>query len=326
MPLPETNLTISAVKSAIGATTNKLSSLCTHPNINMWSDKKPGYLNPNPVTHQIEYIRPQGGENDPYKLGDFRGYYHGEAAPYLLGISDFSVNTYPSTSGVWNGNVRVNMVGQGSDIGGYSYLMVRVHNSSGYKEFFQVPLKTDGTDTICDYHLDYNGSAEYTIKVCLSTGQESAYVYFPGDYQFNVSIYQFTQEFQCNWDPYSYPAYGEGVIDPTYLHHSMQFQNFSLSKGATEYTYSVQARLMTDGVQDFGWVQAGDFFRVPRGTNTEIKVADWYPGVYGCPSGPGTAGWRLVNYDWTTITGTIPRDLIEEDDNLRMAIHSVNID
>lgn len=44
MALPNTNLTISDVKNELGATTNVLSALCTHADLNMFSYEKPGEL------------------------------------------------------------------------------------------------------------------------------------------------------------------------------------------------------------------------------------------------------------------------------------------
>lgn len=44
MALPNTNLTISDVKNALGVSTNDLSALCTHSNLNMFSYEKPGEL------------------------------------------------------------------------------------------------------------------------------------------------------------------------------------------------------------------------------------------------------------------------------------------
>jgi len=101
MALPSTGITTSMVASAIGASTNDVGTLCSHPNVNMWSKRKPfrdnviqhdepywwrrsgisdnirgGLYIPNGVDQTWSYSKPTGGINNPYRLGDFRGYEH----------------------------------------------------------------------------------------------------------------------------------------------------------------------------------------------------------------------------------------------------------
>ena len=107
MALSNTGISISAVKNALGASTNDVGLLCTHPNINRWSRWKPirsskldgiteadivsaksglvvpsvnGYANiinyyrSNP-NFTFPYNKPRGGTyNEFYRLGDFRNY------------------------------------------------------------------------------------------------------------------------------------------------------------------------------------------------------------------------------------------------------------
>ena len=100
MALPNTGITTSMVASAIGAATNDVGQLCTHPNINKWSKWKPvkynsvtpitqaqlasvnfGITPPTPSTDYTEvmdvkwgYQKPTGGSSSPYRLSDFRNY------------------------------------------------------------------------------------------------------------------------------------------------------------------------------------------------------------------------------------------------------------
>lgn len=110
MALPTSGISVSMVKSAIGAGTNNVGQLCTHPNINKWSKKKPvildsvapdrssswwrstsgncGLIIPNfssisALISHVEangadwaYQKPTGGSTSPYRLGDFGGYEH----------------------------------------------------------------------------------------------------------------------------------------------------------------------------------------------------------------------------------------------------------
>ena len=104
MALPTTNLKITDIKTVLGATTNKVSDLCTHSNINMWSRRKPvqdsrvevplsevGNGNNNdfgltiPVytgddTKLTTYTKPTYN----FRLGDFRGYNHDAILPIIL--------------------------------------------------------------------------------------------------------------------------------------------------------------------------------------------------------------------------------------------------
>lgn len=118
MALPNTGISVSMVKSAIGASTNDVGSLCSHPNINKWSRWKPirrnkldgitlsdiatvrgglqfvefdtlaalvTYYRNNP-SYSFEYLKPRGGaQNEFYRLGDFRNYDHTAFRWYIVG-------------------------------------------------------------------------------------------------------------------------------------------------------------------------------------------------------------------------------------------------
>lgn len=89
--LPETNITTTMVGNALGTSSRNVGELCTHPNIDKWAPKKPYSLIPpsnyeiggiRPRVHglwrlkdgSVIYKKPSGGQNDPYRLGDFREY------------------------------------------------------------------------------------------------------------------------------------------------------------------------------------------------------------------------------------------------------------
>lgn len=114
MALPTTNITTTLVRNELGAATNNVGELCTHPNINMWSKRKPVRdfrvvvpaaevgMGDNcgleiPVwtgddTKITTYRRPgtwvdkTGQHSTPFRLGDFRGYQDDyQARPVSIG-------------------------------------------------------------------------------------------------------------------------------------------------------------------------------------------------------------------------------------------------
>lgn len=116
MSLPYTGLTMQMVAKELGIKTNKLSELCTSKNINLFAWRKPfayasnkvelddyqawrGRMYGFQVAPQIErpesgaempemsYNPPSGGTQEPYRLGDFRGYSHNAKSPITLSIT-----------------------------------------------------------------------------------------------------------------------------------------------------------------------------------------------------------------------------------------------
>lgn len=105
---------IDDVKQALGESSNDLATLCKSDNINMWSLYKPvatgdpfvsdKYAGNLTITNlSLEdlsnwftlmtdedcayiYKKPYGGEKSPYRLGDFRGYYHKAICQFYLDI------------------------------------------------------------------------------------------------------------------------------------------------------------------------------------------------------------------------------------------------
>ena len=122
--LPLTGITTSMVASAIGAATNDVGTLCSHPNINKWSRFKPIDFNaialPDDVRNsntgfqlfdevtgfgtvkKAEYVKPKGGASSPYRLGDFRGYNH-TAQPYDSYFPAISFTNAPPDANIYLG-------------------------------------------------------------------------------------------------------------------------------------------------------------------------------------------------------------------------------
>lgn len=111
MALPYSNISVSMVKAELGASTNDVGRLCIHPNINMWSRRKPvqfpsvraladaefvgeynnrGILFAEMTPHngvgyyEVVYQKPIGGLESPYRLGDFSGYNKNALPPMYL--------------------------------------------------------------------------------------------------------------------------------------------------------------------------------------------------------------------------------------------------
>ena len=116
MSLPYTGLTLQMVAKELGEKSSKLSDLCTSKNINLFSWRKPFAYAANKVElddyqawrgraygfqmvvqknkpesgqemDEMYYNPPSGGTEQPFRLGDFRGYSHNAKSPITLSIS-----------------------------------------------------------------------------------------------------------------------------------------------------------------------------------------------------------------------------------------------
>lgn len=129
MALSTTGITTSAVGNALGTTSRNINYLCQHSNINKWAKGKPipyatnggitddnrkfanqGF-NLNSVTSisiaqlwnaakankDWEYTPPTGGTEQPFRLGDFRGYNHNAVQPYNYNSFPTKVESYNTT-------------------------------------------------------------------------------------------------------------------------------------------------------------------------------------------------------------------------------------
>src|SRR5690606_21886325 len=133
MALPTANITTTMVRNELGAATNNVGELCTHPDINMWSRCKPvpmsfaerltnldhwqkgadgmSGLSVSPVSgstleflkirtnvedianRKWTYKKPSGGALEPYCLGDFRRYDAAATNPFYRPAS-YYLNTF----------------------------------------------------------------------------------------------------------------------------------------------------------------------------------------------------------------------------------------
>lgn len=136
-------VSISEVSSLIGAGTNDLGTLCKHPNVNMWAKYKPisaaviGELteakqkelcfglsapdgryvsaislsNASDIEDAISnvwvYEQPQGGASSPYRLGDFKGYYHDANPPMEAQVPSSGLTVNKSKKTYVNINIDV---------------------------------------------------------------------------------------------------------------------------------------------------------------------------------------------------------------------------
>lgn len=99
--LPTTGISTTLVKNAIGTSTNDVGSLCTHPNVNIWSeyapckvDKTEGLTDAEFKKYKWKYITTFNSTSgsfvayniptDRFRLGDFRGYDHATPKPEFL--------------------------------------------------------------------------------------------------------------------------------------------------------------------------------------------------------------------------------------------------
>lgn len=167
MALPNSNISVSMVKQAIGSGSNDIGTLCTHPNINKWSKWKPidsslvtmnsvilenlkygitvksypdaqavmdAYLASDEVW---EYNKPTGGSTSPYRLGDFRTYEHNALAPIAGGFVTPQASIQVGGDNVIEGSVLINGSPRIEEIGwedldlGGRRLMLVIRNRDG---------------------------------------------------------------------------------------------------------------------------------------------------------------------------------------------------
>ena len=130
MALPLTGISVSLVRDTIGAGSNDVGTLCTHPNVNKWSRWKPvrsnktsglieldfeniffGFDIPSAQNAGVDilsqnwaYNRPRGlSYNEGFRLGDFRNYNHSAGIPFTILIPDsFLANASSPSIGVCN--------------------------------------------------------------------------------------------------------------------------------------------------------------------------------------------------------------------------------
>lgn len=164
MKLPNTGITSTMVASAIGASSRKWSALCKHTQINKWSKWKPvrhnslvpitqaqlastnfGLKPPTPKTDYTEvmdvkwgYEKPTGSSTSPFRIGDFRNYYHNAGAIAYVEekihinkttITSREISLLMNTGGT---NYLIGLDDFIGDIGGYYYGAVLEERTNRY--------------------------------------------------------------------------------------------------------------------------------------------------------------------------------------------------
>lgn len=226
-------VSIDDVKTALGVSTNDVAALCTSSAINMFSRNKPvSYAKAFDITdaerksvaHGISptsktaskldgdtikavaqlnwnYTKPSGGSNSPYRLGDFKGYYH-NAVPtlqcvYGTGFSHAtSNNAYfkihfdldPSDS-VYNLQA-FDLTAGTINLKEYKFVACIEYTDGSRKGIYESKYILDSSGNIQGDIIEVNvsgwSSATYYVYVCLYKVSGSTYTYIPlpkaGDY------------------------------------------------------------------------------------------------------------------------------------------------
>ena len=212
--LPTTGITTSMVASAIGAATNDVGRLCTHPNINKWAKYKPvaiervsgsnsgelaipryGLKVPTfpslqlALEHYItydgavwEYIRPLSKPQYPARLGDFRKYEHNAERFYDFEFDDYVEEFYPIAF------FSINLKLKQEDELSVSALDMRLNN-----KYFGVLVAKDNVPTISAYaitdnEIDIDSETEFTTSLIIPMAQMTAGEYVMCPFMANSNI------------------------------------------------------------------------------------------------------------------------------------------
>lgn len=206
-------VSIDDVKSVLGESSNDLATLCKSPKINVWAKYKPTVY-PSPFTDNWYkakdgnyglnitvvngkgnwkdligeyskanngygnlYNRPTGGANAPYRLGDFRGYFHGAN----LEVSDYlTTSTFIRESDTNQLLVKYNPVSaDGSQI---SYFEFDV-----FKDKYFGYIITDKSKTNLMYITTASTVASFTVPLPKNALQVGDYLAFPMFCSYNYS-------------------------------------------------------------------------------------------------------------------------------------------
>lgn len=237
MALGTTGITTSAVGNALGTTSRNVSALCKHTNINKWAKGKPvpyatsvgitdanrkfvnQGLNLNDATSinigtlftnaangkGWNYTPPSGGTNQPFRLGDFRGYNHSATAPFNYNSFPTTVETYSTTA---NTSFRI-LVNSGSeldlatdfahienfgDLSSWRYAIAYKHSTwanSNIQFMYGPTLAAAGDEIIIEGTFPQTGSYTILPIITKETGTTSdafESIYLPDGYRsLNVS-------------------------------------------------------------------------------------------------------------------------------------------
>lgn len=192
MKLQNTGITSTIVANAIGASSRKWSVLCTHTQINKWSKWKPVSLNkvtpitegelqdinygltPPPATTNYAsivdtkwtYTKPTGSSTSPYRIGDFRNYYH-NAGAIASAEQNVKINKATNTTKMFGllmntgeNDYQIGLNDFAGVIGNYYYGIVFENGSSKYIQTATKTLAEGGTDFTANLNENaFNGTS-----------------------------------------------------------------------------------------------------------------------------------------------------------------------
>lgn len=186
MKLPNTGITSSIVANAIGASSRKWSVLCKHSNIKKWSKWKPvsfnkvtpitagelkdinyGLTPPDPTTDYASivdtkwtYEKPTGTSTSPFRIGDFRNYYH-NAGAIASAEQNVKINKATNTTKMFGlalntgeNDYQIGLNDFGGVIGNYYYGIVFENGSSKYIQTATKTLAEGGMDFTANLNED----------------------------------------------------------------------------------------------------------------------------------------------------------------------------
>ena len=180
MALPNSNISVAMVKAKLSAATNDVGQLCTHENINKWSKWKPVRHNSlvpitqaqlespevnfglKPPTRNTDYTKivdtkwtyekPTGLSTSPYRLEDFRNYYH-NAGAIASADQNVKINKATNTTKMFGlimntgeNDYQIGLNDFGGVIGSYYYGIVFENGNNKYIQTATKTLEGGGMD------------------------------------------------------------------------------------------------------------------------------------------------------------------------------------
>ena len=232
MALGTTGISTSLVASTIGAGSNDVGTLCTHPNINKWSKWKPirkattqsltdtdlasanyGLEVLSGTTYSlframqgeegdigvgVIYQKPTGGAQSPFRLGDFRNYNHSAVIPFGTGIQSMTpILVKKGSAGLYGYDYLLNPI----------YGIMTMVNSSTYQVgWLELYENLDFSDKVMAVALKnvatgaevwFTHSLNYTEGGGLIPPQINWNIAPIKDWTGNVEVFYFLTNFKC---------------------------------------------------------------------------------------------------------------------------------
>ena len=186
MKLPNTGITSTIVANAIGSASRKWSVLCKHSQINKWSKWKPVSLNkvtpitagdlkdidyglkpPKPTTDYASivdtkwtYEKPTGSGTSPFRIGDFRNYYH-NALAIASADQNVKINKATNTTKMFGlllntgeNDYQIGLNDFSGVIGSYYYGIVFENGNNKYIQTATKTLEGGGMDFTANLNED----------------------------------------------------------------------------------------------------------------------------------------------------------------------------